>query len=746
MKPDSTIPKPDSGAAMPRPLENRPPDLNLAEFIIRVEAENANVDIPLLRRAYEFSEMVHAGQKRESGEPYINHCLAVAMILAEQHLDTATITAGLIHDVVEDTPYGIDAVRERFGEEIAHLVDGVTKISGVKYQSHAEQQVEYFRKMLISMARDIRVIIIKLADRLHNMRTLEYLPPAKRERIALETREVYAPLAHRFGMAKIKWELEDLSLKYLHPDAYRDIAEKVELKREEREAYIQEVITPLKAGLDKEGIETEISGRAKHLDSIYRKMVKRRKAFEEIYDLLAIRVIVPYERDCYHALGVIHTLWTPVVDRFHDYIATPKTNMYQSLHTTVIGPRGRMVEIQIRTREMHYTAEFGIASHWLYKEGKREFDRSDRQMSWLREVLEWQKDTRDPKEFLELFKTDLFHEEIYVFTPNGDLKPLPAGATPVDFAYAVHTAVGHRCVGAKVNGHIVPLTYQLHSGDEVEIITSNQIRPSRDWLSFVVTSRARSKIRQHFNKVEFDHSVELGRDLLAREAKRTRLPMPNESTLHQWALELNHSGVDSLLAALGSGIMAASTLFNRFYPRPAGPEVPAAAETVERPHPVRGVRIQNLDNMMFRFANCCQPVPGEAVVGYITRGRGVTVHRANCVNVLALHDRAERRIEVEWDVSPDQSFLVRLNLTMENRKHLLRDITQAIADAETDIQGVSLSADRATGMGSIDIQVRNLQHLSDIMRRIRGVAGVLGVERASGKDGQRNPRRPRDVD
>ncbi len=730
-----------------RPAEERPPDLNLAEFIIRVEAENANVDISLLRRAYEFSEMVHAGQRRESGEPYINHCLAVALILAEQHLDSATITAGLIHDVVEDTTYGIEAVRERFGEEIAHLVDGVTKISGIKYKSHAEQQVEYFRKMMISMARDIRVIIIKLADRLHNMRTLEFLPAHKRERIALETREVYAPLAHRFGMAKIKWELEDLSLKYLHPEAYRDIAEKVDLKRDEREAYIQEVIAPLRAALEKEGITADISGRAKHLDSIYRKMVKRRKAFEEIYDLLAIRVILKNERECYHALGVVHTLWTPVADRFHDYIATPKTNMYQSLHTTVIGPRGRMVEIQMRTAEMHYTAEFGIASHWLYKEGKKEFDRSDKQMSWLREVLEWQKDTRDPKEFLELFKTDLFQEEIYIFTPNGELKPLPAGSTPVDFAYAVHTQVGHRCVGAKVNGHIVPLTYQLHSGDEVEIITGNQLRPSRDWLTFVHTSRARSKIRQFFNKVEFDHSVELGRDLLVREAKRSRIPMPNEPTLNHWALEMNYPGADGLLAALGAGTLAASTIFNRFAPKDPEPEVPSVPpEFVDRARGTKGIRIQNLHNMMFRFANCCQPVPGEAVVGYITRGRGVTVHRTNCVNALALDDRSERRIDVDWDVSADQSFLVRLKLTMENRKNLLRDITQAIADAETDIQGVSLAADRATGTGTIDIQVRNLQHLSEIKRRIRAVPGVIAVDRASSSDTHRNPRRHRDVD
>ncbi|MEW5700812.1 MAG: bifunctional (p)ppGpp synthetase/guanosine-3',5'-bis(diphosphate) 3'-pyrophosphohydrolase [Candidatus Zixiibacteriota bacterium] len=713
----------------------RPAEMNLAEFIIRVEAENANVDVSLLRRAYEFSEIAHHGQKRESGEPYINHCLAVAMILAEQHLDTATIAAGLIHDVVEDTAHGLDAVRERFGAEIADLVDGVTKISGIQFKSYAEEQVEYFRKMLVSMARDIRVIIIKLADRLHNMRTLEFLDAGKQHRIAAETREVYAPLAHRFGMARIKWELEDLSLKYLHPGVYRELVEKVELRREEREAYIGEVTTPLGAALAREEIRADISGRAKHLDSIYRKMVKRRKAFEDIYDLIAIRVITGTERDCYHALGVVHTLWTPVVDRFHDYIATPKTNMYQSIHTTVIGPRGRMVEIQIRTHLMHYTAEYGIAAHWLYKEGKREFARGDRQMGWLREVLEWQKETRDPKEFLELFKTDLFQDEIYVFTPRGELKPLPVGATPVDFAYAVHTAVGHHCIGARVNGRIVPLTHALASGDEVEIITGTQPHPSRDWLTFVRTTRARAKIRQYFNRTGFEQSLELGKDMFARELKRLRLPHPSETQMTDWAMSMSYSDADAMLAAVGSGTVSVSTLINRL--RPKEEDVPKTAPPpsfVDRARKTRGIRIQHLDNMMFRFANCCQPVPGERVVGYITRGRGVTVHRADCPNILALVDQPERRLEVQWDVRADQSFLVRLELTLENRKNLLRDITDAISDAETNIQSVSITGDQSTGTGTLVIEVRNLRHLSDIIRRIRAVDGVLSVERSSGRD------------
>jgi GTP pyrophosphokinase len=710
--------------------------MNLAEFVIRVEAEKANVDIELLRRAYEFSEAAHRDQKRDSGEPYLNHCVAVAMVLAEQRLDSATIAAGLIHDVVEDTPYGIDAIRSRFGDEIAQLVDGVTKIGGVKYQSRAELQAEYFRKMLLSMAQDIRVIIIKLADRLHNMRTLDSLDPDRRKRIAEETRDVYGPLAHRFGMARLKWELEDLSLRCLQPEMYKDLVRKVELSREERDAYIEEVTGPLSEALTKEGIVTAITGRAKHFDSIYRKMVKRGKTFEEISDLIAIRVIVQTERDCYHALGVVHTLWTPVGDRFHDYIATPKTNMYQSLHTTVIGPRGRMVEIQIRTHEMHYAAEYGIAAHWLYKEGKRELDHSDQQMSWLREVLEWQKDTHDPKEFLDFFKTDLFHDEIYVFTPRGDLKPLPRGATPIDFAYAVHSEIGHRCVGSRVNGRIVPLTHELSSGDEVEIITGVRANPSRDWLSIASTARARAKIRQFLRKTGYEQSLELGKDILARELKRFHLPMPSDTELTDLAMAMSFVDSDSMIAALGSGTLSIVTLRHRLMPQTAEQKRPSVVQRfVERARRPHGIKIQNMDSMMFRFANCCQPVPGEKIVGFITRGRGVTVHSANCVNVTSLVDDPERRLAVEWDVTSEQVFLVRLVLGLENRKNLLRDVTQAISETETNICSASVDGDQSTGTGQFVIQVKNLRHLNEVIRKIRGVPGVLSVDRSSDQQG-----------
>ncbi len=712
------------------------PEMNLAEFVIRVEAEKANVDIELVRRAYEFSEAAHRGQKRESGEPYLNHCVAVAMILAEQRLDSATIAGGLIHDVVEDTTYGLEAVRARFGDEIALLVDGVTKIGGKQFESVAEQQADYFRKMLISMAQDIRVIIIKLADRLHNMRTLDFLSPERQHRIAEETREVYAPLAHRFGMARIKWELEDLSLKYLYPEAYADLVRKVELRRDERETYIEEVKAPLADALKQEGIAASITGRAKHFDSIYRKMVSRGKGLEQIYDLIAIRVVTETERDCYHALGVIHTLWTPVADRFHDYIATPKTNMYQSLHTTVIGPRGRMVEIQIRTRDMHYAAEYGIAAHWLYKEGKREPDYTDRQMSWLREVLEWQKETRDPKEFLDFFKTDLFLDEIYVSTPKGELKPLPKGATPIDFAYAVHTQIGHRCVGAKVNGRIVPLSHGLSSGDTVEIIAGAHPSPSQDWLSIARTTRARSKIRQFLRKIGHEQSLELGRDIFARELKRLRLPPLSDAEMTDLAMAISFPDADSMISALGSGLLSIVTLRHRLAPETVEQKHPSIVQRfVERARRPHGIRIQNMDNMMFHFAHCCQPVPGERIIGYITRGRGVTVHSANCVNIVSLIDQPERRLAVEWDVTPDQTFLVRLMLGLENRKNLLRDITQAISETETNICSATINGDQSTGTGQFVIQVKNLRHLNEVVKKIRGVSGVTSVERSSDHQG-----------
>lgn len=711
------------------------PEMNLAEFVIRIEALNANVDISLLRRAYEFSEAAHEGQQRASGEPFFNHCTQTAFILAEQHLDTATLAAGLIHDVVEDTRYSIEAIRTEFGEEIALLVDGVTKMGDVRFTSNADIQVQYFRKMLLSMADDIRVIIIKLADRLHNMRTLQYLTPEQQTRIARETRDVYAPLAHRFGMARIKWELEDLALKYLDPAAYNGLVEKIAVSREEREAYIREVSLPLSEALANEGISAEITGRAKHFDSIYRKMRKRQKPVEEIYDLLAIRVLTVTERECYHVLGIVHSLWTPVIDRFHDYIATPKTNMYQSLHTTVIGPRGRTVEIQIRTHDMHRTAEYGIASHWLYKEGRQKADETDRRIAWLREVLEWQKDTTNPTEFMDFLKTDLFRDEIYVFTPHGDLKPLPRGATPIDFAFSVHTEVGYRCTGATVNGRIVPLDSELHNGDEVRIITSPHHEPSHDWLQVVKTTKARSKIRAYLKRARFEESVHLGREMLSRELKKRRIAVPSDNQLDDLAMSLSYSGHQTMLARLGDGTLSLSQVMHKIAPEKEKPPAKTiVARFIDRARGKSGVRIQDMDQMMFRFAGCCQPVPGEQVVGYITRGRGITVHRADCPNALALADETERKIDVEWDVAPDHSFLVQFSLIVENRGKILSEITNVISDMDTNIRLAEISGDSQTGTGRFIVEIKNLKHLKRVQGKIRAVKGVLSVERTRGLD------------
>ncbi len=719
------------------------PYMNLAEFVIRIEALNANVDIPLLRKAYEFSEGAHHGQKRASAEPFLNHCIETALILAEQHLDTATLAAGLIHDVVEDTRYSIEAINAEFGEEIALLVNGVTKMEDVEFKSQAEEQVLYFRKMLLSMADDIRVIIIKLADRLHNMRTLEYLPAKKQRPIALETREVYAPLAHRFGMARIKWELEDLALKYLDPQVYNELVEKIAESRKEREGYIKEIVKPLKVRLSREGIEPNITGRAKHFDSIYRKMKKRQKPFEDIYDLLAIRILTNTERECYHALGVVHALWTPVGDRFHDYIATPKTNMYQSLHTTVIGPRGRTVEIQIRTHEMHRTAEYGIASHWLYKEGRQAADEADKRFAWLREVLEWQKEADSPAEFLDFFKNDLFREEIYVFTPHGELKPLPRGATPIDFAFAVHTEVGYCCVGAKVNGRIVPLNSKLNNGDEVQILTASQPRVSRDWLSNVKTTKARSKIRLFLKRARFEESVRLGRELLQRELKKRRMASLSDSDLDDLAMALSYTDHQAMLAGIGDGTLSLGQIFGKLIP-PKEKETPAfdGTEFIERARGTSGIRIQNLDQMMFRFAKCCQPVPGERIIGYITRGRGISVHRVDCPNALALDSDPDRKVEVQWDVEPSQSFLVQLSLVLENRGKILSDISNAISELDTNIRLAEIDGNGQSATGRFVVEIRNLNHLRRVQNKIKAVRGVISVERSRGLDSDLFQERP----
>ncbi|MDQ3556531.1 MAG: bifunctional (p)ppGpp synthetase/guanosine-3',5'-bis(diphosphate) 3'-pyrophosphohydrolase [Gemmatimonadota bacterium] len=699
----------------------------------RIEPYRDRLDLERITRAYEFSRVAHAGQKRHSGEDYVVHCIEVAQILAELHLDTTTLVSGLIHDVVEDTSATREDVRDTFGEEVAKVVDGLTKISRVEFRTNTEQQVENYRKLLLSMAQDARVILIKLADRLHNMRTLEFLRPEKRLRIAEETREIYAPLAHRLGVATIKWELEDLCFKFLEPDGYRELARKVAEKRHEREEMIERLRLPLETDLRAAGIVCEVTGRPKHLWSIQRKMVRREKAYEEIYDLMAVRVIVDTVTDCYHALGIIHNRWTPLQERFHDYIATPKSNMYQSLHTTIFAPGGRLYEIQMRTREMHRTAEYGIAAHWKYKEGETG-DEVDDTLSWFRQVLEWQQETREPEEFMEFLRIDLFQDEIFIFTPQGDVKQLPKGATPIDFAFAVHSEVGMRCSGAKVNGRIAPLSRELKNGDTVEVLTDAKQRPSRDWLAFVKTARARNKIRQWIRTEEFASSARVGRDFLDREIRKARQEKVGEDRMNAVAKTMEFADAAHLYAALGRGDIGPAAVLARLWPdaAPAPPERPASAfdRLVSR---VRGkppgVRIQGMDGLMMRYSQCCQPVPGDRVTGYITRGRGVSVHRIDCPNVLQMADHPERRVEIQWDAEAGERFFVRLVMEGTDRRGLFAEIATVISGTNTNIKSAEIQSEALGMRGQFVVEVENLDHLNRVLKAVRRVRGILSVER-----------------
>ncbi|HEX6065233.1 MAG TPA: bifunctional (p)ppGpp synthetase/guanosine-3',5'-bis(diphosphate) 3'-pyrophosphohydrolase [Longimicrobiales bacterium] len=701
-----------------------------------VEDYGERLDLELIARAYKFSEQAHAGQKRASGEEYIAHCVEVAKIVTDLHLDTTSIVAALVHDVVEDTLISLEDLRAELGDEIANIVDGVTKIGKVTFSSNTEQQVENYRKLLLSMAHDARVIVIKLADRLHNMRTLEHLRADKRRRIALETREIYGPLAHRLGMAQIRWELEDLCFKHLEPDAYRDLAKKVAQRRAEREGRIEALRSPLEEELRKAGIPCEVYGRPKHLWSIHRKMVQRDKPYEEIYDLMAIRVVTDTVANCYHALGVIHNRWTPLQERFHDYIATPKSNMYRSLHTTIFGPGGRLYEIQIRTHEMHRTAEYGIAAHWRYKEGeKRSSNEVDEKLSWFRQVLEWQQDTREPEEFLEFLRIDLFQDEIFVFTPKGDVKQLPKGATPIDFAFAVHTDVGLHCAGARVNGRIAPLARELKNGDSVEVITDPRQKPSRDWLAFVKTARARQKIRGYIKQQESDAAISLGKELLERELRKVRKELPSDSARLQRAAEaLNVPNFDYVFAALGRGELGPNAILKELFPDEGKTFQDRAPTTFERlVDKVRGsgkgVRIQGLENMMTRYSQCCQPVPGDKVIGYITRGRGISIHRIDCPNILNLAEHPERRIEIEWEAESGDRFYVRLVIEGDDRRGLLSDIATAITDTGTNIASAEIKTTDGGMTGQFVVEVSDLTHLKKVMKSIKRVAGVLSVDR-----------------
>ncbi len=704
---------------------------NSLRIALRPHADR--LDLELIDRALAFSASAHRGQKRMSGEEFISHSIAVAQILAEQLLDSTSIAAALLHDVVEDSDVSTADIEREFGAEVAGIVDGLTKISLLSFSSSAEEQVENYRKLLLSIARDARVIIIKLGDRLHNMRTLEHLPLERRSRIALETREIYAPLAHRFGMAGMKAELEDLAFKFLEPEDYRELVTQVAAKRKAREQLIEKLREPLEEELRRAGIDWfEVTGRPKHLWSIFQKMKKRAKAFDEIYDLMAVRVMVRTVPDCYHVLGIIHHNWTPLQERIKDYIASPKSNAYQSLHTTIFGPGGQLFEVQIRTREMHRTAEYGIAAHWVYKD-QQGTSELDEQLGWFRQLLELQQDTHSPEEFLEFLKINLYQDEIFVFTPQGDVKRLPKGATAIDFAFMVHTEVGLKCQGAKVNGRISPLHRELKNGDTIEILTGPNARPSRDWLAHVHTGRARQKIKQWVRHEEETISLGLGREILAREVRRRRLEAPDPAQLERAAQALSLQDGRELEVAVGRGDLAIGQVIRALYPdlpsdELAEPKPTVFGRVIDRIRLGRGIKVQGADGLMVRYAQCCQPVPGDKVVGYVTQGRGISIHRADCPNLLTL-SAGERRVDIDWQESAGESFAVRLVLSGEDRRGLYADIMEAISQTGTNIRGADLHSKDATVFGNVFVEVDNLTHLAKVLKAVRRVKGVTEIER-----------------
>ncbi|TME73819.1 MAG: bifunctional (p)ppGpp synthetase/guanosine-3',5'-bis(diphosphate) 3'-pyrophosphohydrolase [Chloroflexi bacterium] len=693
-------------------------------------------DAELVRRAYAYAAEAHAGQKRVSGGPYITHPAAVAMLIAELGMEAATVAATLLHDVPEDTERTVEDIRLEFGDEIGRLVEGVTKLGRLQGQSRDAHQAENIRKMFLAMADDLRVVIIKLCDRLHNMRTLAPLAPEKQQRIARQTIEIYAPLAHRLGIWQIKWELEDLAFKYLEPEQYKEVAEHLAARRQVRERSIDQAMKTLASELERAGIRAELSGRAKHLWSIAQKMRRKGVGFDEVYDLLAIRVMVADVPACYAALGVVHTLWPPIPGQFDDYIAVPKANLYQSLHTAVMGPAGQPLEIQVRTQEMHALAEYGIAAHWRYKEGgKADRDRDyESKLAWVRQLLEWQHDVTDAQEFVESLKVDVFQDEVFVFTPKGEVKALTAGATPIDFAYRIHTDVGHRTIGAKVNGRIVPLDHRLQSGDIVEIVTSKAARgPSRDWIGMVRTPGAREKIRQWFKRSERDENITHGKELLDRELKRLAqrsLGDLSDEDLRRVTEALNMHDVDTLFASLGYGeVTAAQVVMRLGIVDDAQQQLPESAPPLPPTTSRGGVTVKGVDDLLVRFAVCCNPVPGDPIVGYITRGRGVTVHRTDCANVKASSER-ERHVEVEWERSAARTYPVAIRIEGWDRDGFLRDVAAVISENQVALVALSALAnpDRSATVNAT-LQVTSVEQLSRVLAKLEGVRDVFSVHR-----------------
>ncbi|MFA4875548.1 MAG: bifunctional (p)ppGpp synthetase/guanosine-3',5'-bis(diphosphate) 3'-pyrophosphohydrolase [bacterium] len=714
------------------------PAVRLEDIVERIQGYNPDADVDLLRRAYIFSAKVHQGQTRLSGETYLNHPIEVAAILANLKLDAATVAAGLLHDTIEDTTATPKELKEMFGEEVAGLVDGMTKLSRIELQSREQREAENFRKMIVAMARDIRVILIKLADRLHNMRTLRSLPPEKQKRIAQETLDIYAPIANRMGISRIKIELEDLSFMYLEPEAYEDLVRKVNQRRIERESYINELIEVMKQQLGEHGYKGEVKGRPKHFYSIYQKMQKQGIAFEDIYDLIAIRIITDTKVNCYAILGLIHSLWTPVPGRFKDFIGVPKSNLYQSLHTTIIGPKGERVEFQIRTDEMHRLAEEGIAAHWRYKEKSAISQRDEQQYAWLRQLLEWQKDVPDAKEFMETVKGDLFPDVVYVFTPRGDVKELPLGSTPVDFAYSVHTDIGHQCVGAKVNGKIVPLKHELRNGDKVEVTTQTGHTPSRDWLKFVKTSRAKTRIKGWLKIEERRRSMLLGKELLEKELRKHELS-PSKFFKSEELLgvvkELSQNTIEDLLAAIGYGKVSALLVANKLAPDKVHIEPVSKPKRsfFKRAKPASvsgGMKINGMDNMLIHLSKCCNPVPGDKILGFITRGRGVAIHTVDCTNVSDLTFDKERLVEVSWGDLQAGAHAVKISVQTKDKPGLLASVSSSISAAEANITHaeVTTNEDRQA-MLNFTIDIRDVEHLNRIIKNIEAIKGVIDVKR-----------------
>ncbi|BDB02881.1 RelA/SpoT family protein [Clostridium botulinum] len=719
----------------------------LEDLMIKIKYSFTEKEIKFIKKAYNFACNAHKEQKRISGEPYITHPEEVAIILFEMGMDVNTMIAGLMHDVVEDTQYTYEDVAKEFGNEVADLVNGVTKLGKIEYKTKEEQQADNVRKMLLAMTKDIRVILIKLADRLHNMRTLRFMPVEKQKEKAQETLDIYAPLAHRLGISKIKWELEDLSFRYINPNEYYFLVRKIAEKRAEREEHIKEIISNLQQNLKRAGIESEIDGRPKHFYSIYKKMHNKNKNLDQIFDLTAVRILVDTVKDCYAALGIAHTVYKPIPGRFKDYIAMPKPNMYQSLHSTVMGVGGRPFEIQIRTYEMHKTAEYGIAAHWKYKEGVENSNNIDLKLTWLREMLDWQKETTDPEEFMQGFKIDLFSDEVFVFTPKGKVISLPNRATPVDFAYKIHTDIGHRCIGAKVNGKMVPLDYELKTGEIIEVLTSTTPKgPNLDWLSMVKSNQAKSKIRAWFKKEDKEENITKGKDILEKETKKQGYnfgELAKGEVLETVLKRYNMSSIEDMFAAVGIGALAASAVVLRFreqYLKKNKPELNwnEVRDQINRSNKQKkkkssspGIIVKGEDNLLVRFAKCCNPVPGDNIIGYITKGRGISIHRTDCKNMEQLVEEDSTKIvEVSWGKPKGGEYISELEVIAENTDGLLADIMLTINGSKTNLYAVNAKPIKNDSVVvNIKLKISNIEDLKSVMKDIRKLKGVLEVYR-----------------